>query len=338
MRLLVLGGTKFFGRELVRLASEAGHRVTVLSRRCPAPELPAAVEQVRGDRGSAGDLKGLAARDWDAVIDNICYRSGEAALAARIFGGRVGRWVMTSTASVYYAFRRFKKPVFREDWAGSAASGPARRAAAFPYGILKWKAEEALRRAHREKGFPAVMLRYPMVVGPDDPMERGLSYLWRLSQRGPLIAPGGGERWRWLWSGDAARALLEAAAAPGIEGEVFNIADLQAWPVREWIALCGQALGVRADILDIPAQWLDARKFSYQAAPFASEGGFALDVSKARSRLGWRSTSVPEWTRRLAEWYRTRRPTPPANAAFRSRELELAREWLAARRPKPRAR
>jgi len=63
MRVLVLGGTRFLGREGVRALLDAGHAVTVLTRgNRPAP---AGAATRTGDRSSPDDLARLAKDDWD---------------------------------------------------------------------------------------------------------------------------------------------------------------------------------------------------------------------------------------------------------------------------------
>ena len=69
MRLLILGGTGFIGPHQVRYALSRGHEVTLFNRGRQKAEWPGKVEELIGDRDT-GDLKALAGRDWDAVIDN----------------------------------------------------------------------------------------------------------------------------------------------------------------------------------------------------------------------------------------------------------------------------
>lgn len=284
-----------------------------------------AARQVRGERGSEADLAPLAREDWDLVVDNIGYKPEAAIAAVEAFSGKVGRFVFTSTASVYHAFSNSANPVLIESWPGSPAAGEVLASEKFPYGVLKWGCEEVYRKAFQRDRFPVVMLRYPMVVGPDDPTGRCQAYLWRLTQGGPLILPDGGRHpWRFLWHADAARAILEAAVAPGIVGEVFNVADLETTTLARWLRLCAEALGVALETVEIPIPWLDARDFPYEASPYASSAPFMLKVGKADRVLGWKSTPVKEWIRELCAWYREKVRVPPKNAVYWEREKELA--------------
>ena len=73
MRILILGGTSFFGKEAAIRLSKAGNEVTVFSRRAPVEGLPLDIRQTRGDRTVEIDLSRMSVEPWDAIIDNICF-------------------------------------------------------------------------------------------------------------------------------------------------------------------------------------------------------------------------------------------------------------------------
>ncbi|WP_327167451.1 NAD-dependent epimerase/dehydratase family protein [Streptomyces subrutilus] len=98
--ILVIGGSRYFGKTLVARLRDAGDRVTVLNRGSAAP--PPGVGHLRADRDDEPALlAALGARTFDAVVDQVCYTPLQAAVARRVFAGRTGRYVMTSTIEVY---------------------------------------------------------------------------------------------------------------------------------------------------------------------------------------------------------------------------------------------
>lgn len=100
-RILVIGGSRYFGKSLVTRLRDAGEEVTVLNRGSSGPP-PAGVGRLLADRDDeAGLRKALGRRDFDVVVDQICYTPRQAAVARRVFEGRTGRYVMTSTMEVY---------------------------------------------------------------------------------------------------------------------------------------------------------------------------------------------------------------------------------------------
>ncbi|MER5478157.1 NAD-dependent epimerase/dehydratase family protein [Streptomyces sp. NPDC002734] len=99
-RICVIGGNRYFGRLLVERALAAGHQVTVVNRGSAAP--PAGADHVVADRDDETTLgAALGSRVFDVVVDQVCYTPVQAAVAARVFGGRTRRYVMTSTIEVY---------------------------------------------------------------------------------------------------------------------------------------------------------------------------------------------------------------------------------------------
>ncbi|MEV7561183.1 reductase [Streptomyces sp. NPDC089795] len=99
-RILVIGGSRYFGKTLVTRVRDAGDEVTVLNRGSGAP--PPGVGRLVADRDDEAALRAaLGARDFDVVVDQVCYTPLQAAVARRVFAGRTGRYVMTSTMEVY---------------------------------------------------------------------------------------------------------------------------------------------------------------------------------------------------------------------------------------------
>jgi 2'-hydroxyisoflavone reductase len=168
LRLLILGGTGFIGPPQVRYALARGHQVTLFNRGRQKEAWPGPVEELIGDRDT-GDLKALAGREWDVVIDNpttLPFWVRDAGTALR---GKVGQYIFISTISVYAgndtpgadetaALAQFqgKDPLavtpeaFRADVGGL-------------YGPLK-AASEA--EARRQFGEAVTIIRPGLIVGP----------------------------------------------------------------------------------------------------------------------------------------------------------------------------
>ena len=101
MHILVIGGTRFFGRSAVEQLLAAGHRVTIFSRGNSRPPFWDDIEHIQGDRTDADGLRAhLSGRSFDGVIDNQCFNREEAESVIEALRGRVGRYVVASTVSV----------------------------------------------------------------------------------------------------------------------------------------------------------------------------------------------------------------------------------------------
>src|ERR1051325_4423146 len=99
MDVLILGGTSFLGRHIVRAALDAGDRVTTFTRGKTNPDLfSGEVEQLRGDRD--GNLAALEGRRFDAVLDTSGYVPRVVRAGAELLKDS-GHYSFVSTISVY---------------------------------------------------------------------------------------------------------------------------------------------------------------------------------------------------------------------------------------------
>ena len=85
--LLILGGTRFLGPEIVDAAKESGWTITLFNRGKTNPGLFPELEKLQGDRN--GDLKSLEGRAWDAVVDTSGYFPRQVKDSATLLAPRV---------------------------------------------------------------------------------------------------------------------------------------------------------------------------------------------------------------------------------------------------------
>jgi 2'-hydroxyisoflavone reductase len=189
LRLLILGGTGFTGPFQVEYAVARGHRVTVFNRGRRDTTLPAAVEQLIGDRSAEGGLAALEGRDWDAVIDNPTTLPFWVRDAGRVLQGRTGQYVFISTLSVYAAndVADAAEDAALVEYTGSEDPMSLRQVTGPLYGPLK-----ALSEREAERWFPdrATIIRPGLIVGPRDESDRFTYWPVRVQRGGEVMAPG----------------------------------------------------------------------------------------------------------------------------------------------------
>src|SRR5436189_2700989 len=99
MKILILGGTIFLGRQIVEVALARGHEMTLFNRGQHNTALFPQVEKLHGDR--AKDLSALAGRRWDAVIDTCGYVPRHVRATAEALADHVDHYTFVSSISVY---------------------------------------------------------------------------------------------------------------------------------------------------------------------------------------------------------------------------------------------
>src|SRR5579884_4131259 len=98
--VLVIGGTQFIGRELVRRLLARGDRVAILHR--GRSVIPAGASEILCDRNDTGAVRrALAGRRFDLVFDNVYdiergTTATQVQAAAEACAGRVRRYVFMS--------------------------------------------------------------------------------------------------------------------------------------------------------------------------------------------------------------------------------------------------
>jgi len=187
VRLLILGGTVFVGRHIVRAAQERGHEVTLFNRGQSNPDLFPGVEQLRGDRD--GDLSALDGGRWDAVVDTGGYVPRVVRASAERLAGNVDHYTFISSLSVYSDFSAEglveSSPVATiEDPAVEEVTGET-------YGPLKALCEQVVQEVY---GDGALVVRPGLIVGPHDPTDRFTYWPVRVARGGDVLAPGAPER------------------------------------------------------------------------------------------------------------------------------------------------
>lgn len=163
-KVLVIGGTRFFGKVLVKKLLSSGHRVCIGSRGNVRPDFPGEVEYLRFDRHDVASMSAaINGRKWDIVYDQLCMDSVDAEHAIEIFGANVGKYVLTSSIAVYDQHKQYKTSeqsfdpfsyLARTEYAGDVGYSEGKRLAE---AVLYQKAE-----------FPVIAVRFPIVLGADD--------------------------------------------------------------------------------------------------------------------------------------------------------------------------
>ncbi len=245
MKLLVIGGSYFFGRVFVMQASKE-HDITVVNRGTYSMAA-LGVKQITGDRRDEGIWQSCK-EDYDVIIDFCAYEKGDIARVLRNMPGNVQQYIFISTVDVYErgiihpgSIGGSSEAIEYIMNADSAASGAQRikeggkdettpletrlfSGEAGSYIAGKVALEREVQEECGRRGIPCTVLRPAILYGPYNYAPREALYIQMMVQNHVLPhitnAPGA---FQFLYIKDAAEAVIRCLMNETAYGQAYNL-------------------------------------------------------------------------------------------------------------------
>ncbi|GKU77438.1 NAD-dependent epimerase/dehydratase family protein [Paenibacillus sp. L3-i20] len=282
-KILVLGGTRFFGKRLVEQLLNEGHDVTIATRGNNDDSFGQSVTRIKVDRTDSTALKlALGTSSFDVVYDNICYKPQDAEEAVKLFADRVGQYILTSSGSVY---------TFGEQRLVESDFDPYHYALppAYEQDIDYAEAKRLVEAVFMQKAsFPVAAVRFPIVLGHDDYTRRLHFHIEHVQQELPIGIPNLDAKMTYIRSDEAA-ALLAWLGQTDLKGP-FNASSHGELSLREILEMLTQETGKHPRITDEVNE--------KNSSPFGIPEPFMLDITKA-SAAGFSFMQLQEWFPKL---------------------------------------
>ncbi|MCI9338346.1 MAG: NAD-dependent epimerase/dehydratase family protein [Lachnospiraceae bacterium] len=215
MKILVIGGSYFFGRVFVMLAAKE-HHVTVLNRGTySVAQLGAG--QITGDRKDASLWENVK-DDYDCVVDFCAYEKGDIARVLEHMRGNIGQYLFISTVDVYRrgtdGLKGEETPLETRTLPGEAGTYIAGKAAL----------EREVREECGKRGIAYTVLRPAILYGPLNYAPRESAYIRLMVQNHvlPRITDAAGS-FQFVYVRDAAEAVLKCLLNPKAYGQAYNL-------------------------------------------------------------------------------------------------------------------
>ena len=195
MKILIIGGTKFSGRHLVKSALANNHEVTIFHRGNHSTDELGDVEEIIGDR--IVDLDKLENQTWDVCIDMCGYMPQWVESSTNALKDSVKKYVFVSSISAY---DKNVEPNYKEDaklesltveqekeFAKVDAKGDIGATdLGEMYGALKVLCEQETVKAFSENH---LIIRPGLIVGELDWTDRWTYWVMRVAKGGEVFAP-----------------------------------------------------------------------------------------------------------------------------------------------------
>ena len=307
--VLVIGGTGFIGRALVRRLRQAGYGVRVMTRNprnCPAEVRQMQVEVVQGDFTDAEAVK--AALDGIEQVYHLGRGYGETwdeflkydveptrKLGELCLEQGVKRLFYASSIAIYYAGD--KGDVITEQTQPNPDMLRVQ-----PYARSKAENERLLMELYRDKDLPLVIFRPGIVLGAGgNPYHWGVA-AWPYNSVCALWGDGSNALPIVLVE-DVADAMARAIDIPGIEGKSYNLTSKPSITANEYLDEFEHHAGIKIKRVPTPSWRYFAEALGKWAIksigrdPNAAFPSYAdcqgrsfaatFDASKAEKELGW---------------------------------------------------
>ncbi len=203
MKVIIFGGTGFFGIELVKSHLAAGNEVTIVTRGNNSLDLEGNIEFLIADRRDFSSLEAtLKGRTWELAYDQIGYCSNDMEVLCKALKGKVNHLVFTSTTSVYDYGSDIEESVF-DPTTYKLKMGSSDD---FDYQEGKRQAETYLAS---KAPFTYGAFRPPVVIGPGDTSNRWNWHLDKIRKEEEIYFPNLEAIFCVLSSVDAGQTLFE---------------------------------------------------------------------------------------------------------------------------------
>ena len=283
MKILVIGGTRFFGIHMVKELLAKGHEVTLATRGLALDDFGDTVKRIKLERTDEQSIKdALSGTHYDVIIDKIAYCSND--IKYLMDNVDCDKYIYMSSTAVYNPKHI---NTVEEDFDTMAGELIWCDRAAFPYDEIKRQAEYALWQQYSDRNYIAV--RYPFVIGKDDYTKRLLFYVEHVIKGIPMNIDNMDCQMGFIFSDEAGK-FIAYLANKDFHGAI-NGGSNGTISVREIIEYVESKTGAKAVINE-----------DGDAAPYNGEPEYSINTDKA-SAVGFEFSNLKDRIFELLDYY-----------------------------------
>jgi nucleoside-diphosphate-sugar epimerase len=243
------------------------------------------------------------AKDFEVIFDMTAYQTRNLEPIVEMFNGRIKHYLFCSTVGVYAKSNLL--PVLEHfPYRSSVITTPGLTS----YAAEKVQCEEFLLAAHKEKGWPATIVRPSSVYGPENWMDdREGSYFARMRLGRKILIGGKGESVVHPGhSDDFARACIAAAASDRTIGQAYNVTGPEAVTANGLVDIIADVLGVKAQ--KVYVSYGKVKGSMDGIMPLEGERCSVFSIQKAKDHFGfWPQFDLRSGMAQTYEWWRDHR-------------------------------
>lgn len=283
MKVLVLGGTRFFGIPMVEELMNQGHDVTIATRQTTKDNFGDGVNRIQVERTDPIQMEqAFKGKHFDIVYDKIAYCSNDIKYGMDVID--CDTYIYMSSTAVYEPKKIDTK---EEEFDAASKELVWCNRFDFPYDEIKRQAECALWQKYSDRNWIAV--RYPFVIGKDDYTERLLFYVEHVMKSVPMNIDNLDAQMGFIRSDEAGK-FMAFLAEKDFKGAI-NGCSKGTISLREIIDYVEKKTGTKA-IIDEEGD----------NAPYNGEPEYSINTDKAE-KLGFQFSNLKDWIYDLIDYY-----------------------------------
>ena len=314
MKILVIGGTYFLGREFARLAGEE-NEIYFINRGSRLPELS---EKEREhtfvmDRHDVEALSRIRLGEIDVVVDFCAYQAGDIRTVCDNLGSSIKQYIFISTTDVYR--RGTGADMIGEDaefeirdFGGEAGAYILGKAALEKEvrALLNVNEKDGL-AVSRDDAINFTILRPAFIYGPENYAPReGIYFNW-ITKAGRFISPADADGYfQMAYVTDVAKAILLCCGNEAAYNKAFNVCSGEKLTYELFeealIKVSKDVFGIDAEKASISVAEVEERGIPLPFPLRAAESEY-YDGSRVRE-LGTSFISLEEGLRETAAWFK----------------------------------
>lgn len=219
MDVLIIGGSRYFGRRLVRKLLDENHRVTLINRGNAQIDPHKNLNLIKCDRTDRSKFEeSVQGMKWDLIYDQVCFDYPSAKEACEIFNDKTDHYIFTSSQSVYDYGENIDEDVFQPN----KYSFEKTISMMEDYAEAKRQAEAGFAKFST---FNLSIVRFPMVFGIDDYTGRFKFHVDRIKNKTPIYFQNPNAKISLIHAKDAANILF--FIGKNNIGGIFNVCSPQ---------------------------------------------------------------------------------------------------------------
>ncbi|WP_299530190.1 NAD-dependent epimerase/dehydratase family protein [Ulvibacterium sp.] len=300
--ILILGGTRFVGRNIVEKLMELGkYNITLFNRGESSPDLFPNIRIIHGDRKKINDIKRISSMDWDIVIDVSGYWAGAFEQQIALQRGTIGRYIYISTSS-HYKFDKLNPHLIKE-YEDLVPCTQEQKNSGNPAFYNQNKAE-CERILQKQKGLDYIILRPGLIIGKYDYTDRLYYWFHKLKNQNDILICNNGENvLSYTNVLDLADLVIQSIEIEH-SCEVYNASSFIT-SLKNIMDIASKKLGIEVALISASSKFLDKNNVKqWTDLPLWLDGDFlTTDNSKIIADYNFTFRNVDETIEQLLRYY-----------------------------------